>query len=284
MAACFGTIKNNKRSQMGIRLVVSDVDGTLVTKAKVVTPAALDAIRRVRERGIKFTIISSRPPQGMKVVGDVIGLTDPVPAFNGGLVTATDLKTPLREKSIDPGVARRLIDALLASGVDIWAYTDTAWFLRDANGPHAEHEAHAVKYEPTVVKDFSAIPFGRIAKVVGVSDDYEGLAAVEKKIQGEFHGEVSASRSQKYYLDITHPDANKGEGVLLLSDLLQIPTAEIATIGDMANDVYMFKKSGLSIAMGNATPEVQSAAMHVTASNEENGFAKAMEKFILSPQ
>ncbi len=269
---------------MGIRLVVSDVDGTLVTKDKRVTPAALDAIRRIRERGILFTIISSRPPKAMKVVADVIGLTDPVPAFNGGLLVAPDLTTVLREKLIEPIVVERLLQALLASGIDIWVYTDTGWFVRDREGAYVEHEAHAVKYEPTVVSDFSQVRSDRVAKIVGVSENFEKLAAVETNIQAEFRGAVSASCSQKYYLDITHPSANKGEGILLLSELLDIPTSEIATIGDMQNDVYMFKKSELSIAMGNATPDVQRTAMYVTSSNEEDGFAKAMERYILAPQ
>jgi hydroxymethylpyrimidine pyrophosphatase-like HAD family hydrolase len=80
---------------------------------------------------------------------------------------------------------------------------------------------------------------------------------------------------------VTNPKANKGEVVLMLSELLVIPPEQIATIGDMPNDVLMFKKSGVSIAMGNASPDVQSAATYVTTSNEEDGFANAMEQFVL---
>ena len=88
-------------------------------------------------------------------------------------------------------------------------------------------------------------------------------------------------RTQPYYLDVTHPDANKGEVVLLLSQLLAIPVEQIATIGDMPNDVLMFAKSGVSIAMVNASPDVQQAATYVTTSYEEEGFANAMERFVL---
>jgi Cof subfamily protein (haloacid dehalogenase superfamily) len=269
---------------MGIRLVVSDVDGTLVTKSKQVTPAALDAIRLLRERGIRFTVISSRPPQAIRVVGNVIGLTDAVPAFNGGLLVDPDLQTVLREKFLEQIVAVRVLERLQQSNVDIWVYTDTDWYVPSATAPYVEHEIHSVKYEPTVQTDFTCIRTDRIAKIVGVSENFDALAVTEKNLQEEFRGAVSASRSQKYYLDITHPSANKGEGVLLLSELLDIPTSQIATIGDMENDVYMFKKSGMSIAMGNATPAVQQQANYVTATNEEEGFAKAMEKYILAPQ
>jgi hydroxymethylpyrimidine pyrophosphatase-like HAD family hydrolase len=104
----------------------------------------------------------------------------------------------------------------------------------------------------------------------------------EKDVQDLCGSHASAARSQPYYLDVTHPKANKGEVVLTLSSLLNIPVEAIATIGDMPNDVLMFKKSGISIAMGNASPEVQKSATYVTAANENEGFAKAMEKFILN--
>lgn len=92
--------------------------------------------------------------------------------------------------------------------------------------------------------------------------------------------QVSEVRSQPYYLDITHPNANKGNVVTVLSGVLSIPPARIATIGDMPDDVLMFQKSGLSIAMGNASPEVQRQAQFVTTSNEEKGFAKAIHEYV----
>ncbi|MGZ4816423.1 MAG: HAD hydrolase family protein, partial [Terriglobales bacterium] len=150
-----------------------------------------------------------------------------------------------------------------------------------ANGPYVQHEVTAVKFQPEVVRDFRDVALDRVAKVVGVSQDFDKVAMAEKSIQQAFAGAVSATRSQKYYLDITHPTANKGEAILMLSELLDIPTSHIVTIGDMENDVPMFKQSGISIAMGNATPEVQAHATYVTASNEEDGFAKAIERYVL---
>ena len=80
---------------------------------------------------------------------------------------------------------------------------------------------------------------------------------------------------------MTHPQANKGAVVLTLSKLLNIPPEQMATIGDMPNDVLMFRNSGFSIAMGNASDEVKSQATAVTDSNQNEGFAKAVRKFIL---
>ena len=100
-------------------------------------------------------------------------------------------------------------------------------------------------------------------------------------MQQQFGTRVSASRSQPYYLDVTHPEANKGVVAERLSHYYQIPLEQIATLGDGANDVLMFQRSGLSIAMGNASEEVRRRATCVTASNKDEGFAKAVEEFIL---
>jgi len=164
--------------------------------------------------------------------------------------------------------------------LDAWIYTDTTWFVREANAPHVAREQWTVKFAPEVKRDLIGL-VGRVAKVVGVSDDLEAVARCEKDAQSALGAHASAARSQPYYLDVTHPKANKGEVVLAMSELLKIPTEEIATIGDMPNDVLMFVKSGVSIAMGNASLEVQKSATYVTTSSEEEGFANAMEQFIL---
>ena len=122
----------------------------------------------------------------------------------------------------------------------------------------------------------------RIVKIVGTSDDLQAVARCESDIRRQFGDHVSAARSQPYYLDVTHPNANKGAVVRRLSELLQVPVDLIATIGDMPSDVLMFALSGLGIAMGNASSEVQRTARRVTGSNTEDGFAEAVDKYILA--
>jgi hydroxymethylpyrimidine pyrophosphatase-like HAD family hydrolase len=164
--------------------------------------------------------------------------------------------------------------------MDVWVYTGKHWLVRDPNAPHVSREQWTVKFAPTTVENFEAV-LGRAVKIVGVSDDLELVARCEKDAHAALGAEASAARSQPYYLDVTHPDANKGTVVTMLSKLLAVPASEIATIGDMPNDVLMFRKGGLSIAMGNASPEVQAQADLVTDSYDNEGFAKAIERFIL---
>lgn len=124
--------------------------------------------------------------------------------------------------------------------------------------------------------------FDGVVKIVGVSDDLYTVAECEVAAQNELSDRASASRSQPYYLDITHPQANKGTVVSRLSEILSIPTEEIVTLGDMPNDVPMFELSGISIAMGNASEEVQQQATYTTDSYTKEDFAKAIENIILN--
>ena len=121
----------------------------------------------------------------------------------------------------------------------------------------------------------------QVAKIVGVSDDLDRVQRCEADSQASFGQHATANRSQPYYLDVTNKDANKGAVVEYLSRHLGVPAQEIATIGDQPNDVLMFKRSGFSIAMGNASDEVKAQAAAVTDSYNDEGFAKAMESFIL---
>jgi Cof subfamily protein (haloacid dehalogenase superfamily) len=263
----------------GVRLVVADVDGTLVTPDKVLTPRTGAVVRAIIEAGIAFTITSGRPPLGMKPLIDDLQHQDPIAAFNGGLLVRPDLSV-IREHLIPSEAAQAVIDILTKDTLDVWVYGGKDWYVKSRHGPHVDREEWTVKFPPTVVSTYEGL-LDRIVKIVGVNDDHDVMARCVEEVQRQFGQHVSAALSQPYYLDVTHPKANKGEVVNALSTMLAIPTAQIATIGDMPNDVLMFERSGVSIAMGNASVDVQRAATFVTTSNREEGFALAMERFVL---
>ena len=262
-----------------ISLVLADVDGTLVTAEKVLTARAQAAVKALHSAGISFAITSGRPPRGMAMLIDPLALRTPIAGFNGGIFVKPDM-TIMEEHVLAADAAKRAFEVILHNGMDAWGYSGQDWLVRDPNAPHVAREQWTVKFGPTVVKNFDGV-LGRLVKIVGVSDDRDLVARCEKDAQAALGATASAARSQPYYLDITHPDANKGTVVTTLSKLLSVPTGEIATMGDMPNDVLMFRKSGLSIAMGNASPEVQVKADLVTDSYDNEGFAKAIERFIL---
>jgi len=262
-----------------IRLLLSDVDGTLVPSSKMPTDATIDAIERLRDAGIIFAITSARPPLGLTMFIEPLALDTPLGALNGGLIVDLDLRV-LRQRPIDQPIATSVIDHLLANRLSVWVYRGEEWFVLDRHGPYVEHEAIVTDLEPIVVSSFRDVS-DHVIKIVGVSGDPFAVTAAATTVAREFDGSVVATRSQSYYLDVTHPLATKGSVVEFLSERYDVPTDSIATIGDMQNDVSMFRASGLSVAMGNANDDVRRAATYVTTSNDDEGFAHAVEHFIL---
>ena len=255
---------------MPIKLLLADVDGTLVTHEKVLTEQAKAAVSELREAGIAFAITSGRPPRGMQMLIEPLALITPIAAFNGGLFVRPNLST-IEQRVLQHDVVEPVTAIIEAHGLDVWIYRGIDWFVRERHGPHVDREEWTVKFPPTVVPDFTG-KMDDVAKIVGVSDDLEAVARCEEAVRREFASavrskqsdpprepasQVSAARSQPYYVDVTHPNANKGAVVLALSKMLAIPVEQIATIGDMPNDTTMFAKSGISIAMGQSSDEVK---------------------------
>ena len=263
-----------------IQLLIADVDGTLVTQDKVLTPRAIAAVAHLKDAGIKFAITSGRPPLGMEMLIKPLNITTPISAFNGGLFVKPDLSI-IDQKVLPADVAGQVVKTLTDHHLDVWIYRGNDWFALSAHGPHVDKESWTVKFKPKIVSTFDDV-LDNVVKIVGVSDDLKAVARAETDAQGQFGDHVSATRSQPYYLDVTHPGANKGGVALRLAKEFNLPASRIATIGDMPNDVLMFAHSGLSIAMGNADAPVKRAARRVTKSNEEEGFAIAVEKYILA--
>jgi Cof subfamily protein (haloacid dehalogenase superfamily) len=262
-----------------ISLVLADVDGSLVNEQKELTKRAQKAVAQLRRAGIAFAITSGRPPLGMAMLFDPLGLDTPIAGFNGGLFVKRDL-TILEQKTLPIDVAKEAVDLIRAHSLDAWVYRGNDWLITKAEAPHVAREAWTVKFEPRIAADVGE-KLDQVAKIVGVSDDYDKVRRCEADAQGAFGQRATAARSQPYYLDITNKEANKGAVVEYLSSHLNVPAGEIATIGDQPNDVLMFKRSGFSIAMGNALDEVKIQADATTDSYNDEGFAKAMERFIL---
>ena len=221
----------------------------------------------------------ARPPRMVRELIDALQVREPFACFNGAVVVGTDEKI-LREYPMKPEDAQMVADWIRDHGFDLWVWTSNDWLVTSAAGPHVAHHIEGMGRAPTMLLERDVTHFD-VLKLVGVSDDYDALAAAEKELAAKGISTISATRSSPYYLDVTASGANKGAVVLSLSELLSIPREQIATIGDMITDTLMFRKSGVSIAMGNAFDDVKALATYTTKTNDEDGFAYAMDTFIL---
>ena len=259
-------------------LLISDVDGTLITSEKVLTEATIAASDRLAEAGIALTLISARPPRGMMHVAGPMKINLPFAAFNGGMIVSPD-GTVLSFNPLDLDVASDVVRILEDGGVDAWVFAGNDWLLKNPGHPNVSRETRTVNFGPTVVQDFAGMD-APIGKIVGVSSDYDRLDACEAAARVALAGRASVTRSQKYYLDISSLAATKGQGVTALCKLIGAPLSRTAVIGDMYNDISMFDVAGLAIAMGNAPDAVKTKAQLTTRSNAEDGFAAAVEDLV----
>ncbi len=262
-----------------IRLVVTDVDGTLVQTDKSLALSTIAAAGRLRDAGIPLGIVSARPPFGLKAIADRLSLDGLLAGYNGGVVAKPD-GTVVERRLLPPSMAQQALDLFAQHKVSAWFFTETEWLAQDSNGPRVPLERHTIETNERIVQDFT--PFlHECGKVVGVTDDEPLLARLETELQAMLGTGANAKRSQPYYLDVTHAEANKGNAVRTLAAHFGVPLSDVAVLGDQANDVPMFKVAGYSICMGNGPPDVQAQATTVTGRNDEDGWANAIDTIIL---
>jgi Cof subfamily protein (haloacid dehalogenase superfamily) len=265
-----------------IKLVITDVDGTLVTTEKALRPSAVAAIRKLHQAGIAFTICSSRPPFGLCMMRDALQIDLPFGGYNGGSIVEPDL-TVIEQVCIPPEVARLAVDTFHANGVSTWVFVGNEWVILDRQGDHVDHEIHTIDVPPTVVTAYTDYHFSAVGKIVGASNNHDLIAKVEAIMKETLGHSAHAARSQAYYCDVIAPGIDKGRIVQVLAKRLGFQIDEIAVLGDMTNDLEMFEAAGFPIAMGNSPDHVKAAAKGIApGTNDEDGWAGAIEKYVLN--
>lgn len=260
-----------------IALVISDIDGTLITSNHEVTESTKSAAAKLYGRGIELSLASSRPPRSIVPLADALNLHSPFAAFNGALVVKRDgglLARSVLSPEIIAGV-KRIADRF---GIGVWLYDEIDWWApwRDA---FVDREEHTSGFAPRI--EGYAERITRDANKLTVVGKPELVAQAEKQVLAELGTQVSASKSKPRFLDVTLHGIHKGTVVVRLAGLLSIPTDKVAVIGDGPNDVEMFRQAGVSIAMGQGVDEVKEAANYLTTSNDDEGWARGIEEYVL---
>lgn len=263
-----------------IRLFISDIDGTLVSGNKLLTEETVQAARRLKKAGVQLCLVSSRFARGMRMYFEPLAIHTPFAALNGGEILDRDGNI-LISNGIEASLVVRICDFLRHHQVETWLFGTEGWMVFTKESRFVAREEKIVRFSPKVINGIEPHAQG-IVKLMGIFEDPALLDRLGREIGRNYAGQVVAMRASEHYLDIVNPVANKGFAVQELARLLKIPLQETACIGDMDNDIPMLKIAGMSIAMGQAAQNVQQHAHYVTKMDTENGWAYAVDHFILT--
>ena len=267
------------RNLMSLKFAISDVDGTLVNHDKKLTQPTIDAVARLQAAGVPFTIISARPPSGIAFLVEALKPTGPIAAFNGGTVIAPG-GAILERHTLKRSAVEQSFAIAGQSGATPWIFAEGRWHIVDSANPHVPHEVLASAQQPVVETDMTHL-FDEVDKLTWVSDDHDLLLDLQKQMRAHFGAIATIGMSQTYYLDLTHPLANKGDGVATLARIAGVDLKDVVVFGDQYNDVPMFERAGIAICMGQAPEPVKAKATYVCLSNDEDGVANAIDTILL---
>lgn len=270
---------------MAYKLLVLDIDDTLLTDEHVISPKTKEALVKAQENGTKVVLASGRPTFGMWPLAEELELEKYgsfILSFNGGIITNCATKEVIYQNTLLPEMAHKLYDLSVRENVGIITYDDNKIISQKSN-KYADLEAEMTGMEMVIVSDFKASVTENVAKCLMLAEP-EHLEKVEAKLQKELQGEMSVMRSKPFFLELTQKNVNKGESLRVLLKTLNIEISEMIACGDGNNDLEMIKVAGLGVAMGNANDGVKAAADYVTKSNNEDGIAHVIEKFILNAE
>lgn len=265
------------------KLVALDMDGTLLREDKTISDRTKKAISDARAMGTTVVLATGRPIEGVrKFLKELDMLTDKdyVLSYNGALVQKTSDKKVISKVALTGKDALELYELSKELGVNIHAFSETLGLITPNMSKYTEVEANINDIEVKVI-DMSTIKEDDVIIKIMMIDEPEILGAAFDKLPKEIFEKYTVVRSTPYFLEFLNKKANKGVGVELLAKHLGIKQDEIITMGDAGNDSHMIEYAGLGVAMGNAFDEIKEIANYITDTNENDGVAKTIEKFIL---
>ncbi|OOM07393.1 sugar-phosphatase [Clostridium saccharobutylicum] len=266
------------------KLIALDMDGTLLTTDKKVSEKTKAALKAAEEKGVKVVLASGRPLDGLTRYLEELDLfkgQDYVLSFNGGLVQNTKTKEAVSKCSLNGSDLKYAYEIAKMLNVNIHAFSAKEGLITPKTSKYTEYEADMNGINLTI-KDFNEIPDDEdIIKVMFI-DPQEILDVAIEKLPKEIYDKYSVFKSSPFFLEITNKNVDKGLGLKRLAEHLGIKQEEIIACGDAGNDLSMVKYAGLGVAMENATEDVKKVAQFITTSNDDDGIANVIEKFILS--
>ena len=270
---------------MKYKLLVIDVDGTLLNDQKQITPHTKSALLKAQQMGVHVVLASGRPTGGILPLAQELELNNYggyVISYNGAQIIEMQTGNLLFEKRINPELIPYLDKKAKKNGFTIFTYLENSLITDCADDPYVQQEANLNNMNIRQVTNFpNAIDF-KPCKCMLASDNEAELVGLENHWKKKLAGVADVFRSEDYFLEVVPPTIDKGNTLALLMEMLKLTREEVIAIGDGIADVPMLQLAGLGIAMGNARDSVKVCAEATTLSNEQDCVAIAIEKAILS--
>ncbi|MBO0469158.1 sugar-phosphatase [Enterococcus sp. DIV0242_7C1] len=268
---------------MSVKLVAIDIDGTLLDSNRKITPKVKETLQKANEKGIYIVLCTGRPLPGVKdqlTELDLYGDNDYVITYNGSLVQATKTNKIISEYSLsyDDFLEIELMSRKV--GTHLHTIDDKAIYTANRDiGKYTVHEAYLVDMPLKYRTVEEMTPDLSIIKMMMI-DEPEILDKAISQLPEEFSNKYTTVKSTDFYYEILNKEASKGNALAKLADHLGIQQSEVMAIGDNENDLSMIEYAGIGVAMGNATESVKQAADIQTSSNDEDGVAEVLLKYL----
>ena len=270
-------------TMMRYKMIVLDLDGTLTNEKKEITPKTKDALMRAQRLGVKIVLASGRPTYGITALAEELELATHdgyILAFNGGKVTNCANGEVVFEQKLEGNLVPTLYDAAMQAGMEILTYQGNSIAATKKENKYVLHEAFINKMPVVQYDRFLEQIVFPINKCLIVGDPVP-LHQLEQRLVNELKGKMEIYRSAGFFLECVPLGIDKARSLDRLINMLGIRKEEIIACGDGYNDQSMIRFAGLGVAMANASKDVQDTADYITYSNEQDGVAHVVEKFIL---
>ena len=269
---------------MKYKMIVFDLDGTLTNDKKEITPRTKEALMQAQTAGVHIVLASGRPTYGIVPLAEELKLKENggfILAFNGGKIIDCSNDKVLFEQKLDEQLVPLLYQEVMKAGLEILTYQGEGIAATNKNDKYVEHEAFINKMPIVQYDDFLNQLVYPINKCLIVGDPTP-LHKLELRLAKELEGKMEVYRSADFFLECVPLGIDKARSLDRLISTLGIQRKEVIACGDGYNDLSMIRFAGLGVAMANAAKDIQSEADFVTLSNEEDGVAHVVERFILS--
>ena len=261
-----------------IKLVATDIDGTILIPEQPFTQEVKDCIKKLKENGIKVVLVTGRMNAAAEIVAQELDLNTPLISYQGGLVKQGG--QTIYEKYLSPSDCEKIIDWAHKENIHINLYNDDILY--------AEKDCYEVKRYckrqkvNCVIKDFCEVKKDKVNKILAIDYyDTDRIDRLEAELQDKFPN-LYIVKSAPFFLEFSNPEASKYCAVKFLQEYWNISQEETLTIGDQNNDIALLKAGGIKVAMANATEDLKGIADYITDSVENNGFVVAMEELVLN--